>query len=60
MAGRNSFPLNEFVAAVRKNSPGGDWGKAADVAAAAVWLCSAEARHVNGQSLVVDGGGVFG
>ncbi len=39
--------------------PGGEIGRAADVAAAAVWLCSPEARWISGQSLVVDGGGVL-
>lgn len=49
----------EFVANLRRFAPGGDLGSAADVAAAAVWLCSAEARHVNGQSIAVDGGGIM-
>jgi len=49
-------PLMEKL---KRMLPGGEIGRAADVAAAAVWLCSAEARWVNGQSLVVDGGGVL-
>ena len=43
---------------VLKTMPGGKVGRPADVASAAVWLCSDEARWVNGQGLVVDGGGV--
>ena len=39
--------------------PGGVLGEPADVAATAVWLCSNHARWVNGQSLIVDGGGVM-
>ena len=49
----------EFVETLEKYAPGGRLGDAADVAAAAVWLCSPEARHVNGQSIAVDGGGVM-
>jgi NAD(P)-dependent dehydrogenase (short-subunit alcohol dehydrogenase family) len=44
---------------LKRTLPGGEIGRADDVAAAAVWLCSAAARWVNGQSLVVDGGGVL-
>ncbi|MEM7412916.1 MAG: SDR family oxidoreductase [Myxococcota bacterium] len=49
----------EFVKMLERYSPGGKLGRAEDVAAAAVWLCSREARHVNGQSIVVDGGGIL-
>jgi NAD(P)-dependent dehydrogenase (short-subunit alcohol dehydrogenase family) len=35
-------------------------GQPAEVAAAAVWLCSAEASYVYGQMLVVDGGMTIG
>src|SRR5712672_861711 len=35
-------------------------GEASEVAAAAVWLCSAEASYVYGQMLVVDGGMTIG
>lgn len=35
-------------------------GEATEVAAAAVWLCSAEASYVFGQMLVVDGGMTIG
>jgi 3-oxoacyl-[acyl-carrier protein] reductase len=45
--------------AVRRTVPGGELGRPADVAALAVWLCSDEARWVNGQGIVVDGGGVL-
>jgi NAD(P)-dependent dehydrogenase (short-subunit alcohol dehydrogenase family) len=57
MMHRNNPP--EAIAQMRRFSPGGEFGNAADVAAAAVWLCSPEARHVNGQSICVDGGGVM-
>ncbi len=44
---------------VRRSVPGGELGRPEDVAAAAVWLASDEARWVNGDSLIVDGGGVL-
>lgn len=40
-------------------SVGGVLTQAEEVAEAAVWLCSQQARRVSGQSLIVDGGGVF-
>jgi NAD(P)-dependent dehydrogenase (short-subunit alcohol dehydrogenase family) len=49
----------EIQAAIRATLPGGVMGRPADVGALAVWLCSDEARWVNGQGIVVDGGGVF-
>jgi NAD(P)-dependent dehydrogenase (short-subunit alcohol dehydrogenase family) len=49
----------EIAAAVRRSVPGGELGRPDDVAALAVWLCSDEARWVNGQGIVVDGGGVM-
>ncbi len=48
----------EILDEVLKTMPDGKLGRADDVAAAAIWLCSDEARWVNGQSLVVDGGGI--
>ena len=49
----------EAVEMMRRHSPGGEMGRPEDVAAAAVWLCSTEARYVNGQSVPVDGGVVL-
>ena len=49
----------ELLQAVLATMPGGKIGRADDVAAAAIWLCSDEARWVNGQGLIVDGGGVL-
>jgi len=49
----------ELAAAVRTTVPGGELGRPEDVAALAVWLCSDQARWVNGQGIVVDGGGVM-
>lgn len=57
MMHRNNSP--EQVEMMRRHSPGGELGSPEDVAAAAVWLCSHEARHVNGQALPVDGGTVL-
>jgi len=49
----------DLMEKLKRMLPGGEVGRAADVAAAAVWLCSGEARWINGQSLVVDGGGIL-
>lgn len=57
MMHRNNPP--DAIERMRRFSPGGEFGVAEDVAAAGVWLCSPEARHVNGQSICVDGGGVM-
>jgi NAD(P)-dependent dehydrogenase (short-subunit alcohol dehydrogenase family) len=57
MMHRNNPP--DAIENMRRFSPGGEFGNAADVAAAGVWLCSPEARHVNGQSICVDGGRVM-
>jgi NAD(P)-dependent dehydrogenase (short-subunit alcohol dehydrogenase family) len=43
---------------IRSTSITGELGKADDVAAAAVWLCSDDAAWVSGVSMVVDGGGL--
>ena len=59
--------VREFLAAsppgvadaVRRTVPGGELGKPEHVAALAVWLCSEQAVWVNGQGIVVDGGGVM-
>lgn len=47
------------AAALKHTVPGGVLGRPVDVASTAVWLCSEQARWVNGQSVVVDGGGVM-
>ena len=47
------------AAALKNTVPGGLLGRPMDVASTAVWLCSEQARWVNGQSIIVDGGGVM-
>lgn len=47
---------DEAIAAISKHLPGNRLGDPAEVADVAVWLCSDEARYVNGQAIVVDGG----
>jgi 3-oxoacyl-[acyl-carrier protein] reductase len=52
--------LDEKVkAAVLEKIPLGDFGKADDIAAAALFLASSEARYITGQVLAVDGGMVM-
>jgi 3-oxoacyl-[acyl-carrier protein] reductase len=43
-------------AAILQNVPAGTLGTGEDVAAAAIWLASAEARYVTGQTIHVNGG----
>lgn len=43
-----------------KTYPNGKLGKGEDFAAAAVFLASRGAAHVNGHCLVIDGGGIVG
>jgi 3-oxoacyl-[acyl-carrier protein] reductase len=52
--------LDEKVkAAVLEKIPLGDFGQADDIAAAALFLASSEARYITGQVLAVDGGMVM-
>ena len=51
---RESSP--EMAEAVVRMMPGGRLGLPEEVAEAAVWLCSDEARWVSGDTMVVDGG----
>jgi NAD(P)-dependent dehydrogenase (short-subunit alcohol dehydrogenase family) len=53
------FSTNPDLAnAVLQTMPGGKLGQPAQVAEAAVWLCSDRADWVSGLSMIVDGGGV--
>ncbi len=49
----------EFIEHLKTTVPGGEIGRPEDVGGTAVWLCSSEARWVNGQGVIVDGGGVL-
>lgn len=53
------FGTNPDLAnAILRTMPGGKLGQPAQVAEAAVWLCSDRADWVSGLSMIVDGGGV--
>jgi NAD(P)-dependent dehydrogenase (short-subunit alcohol dehydrogenase family) len=56
----NSLQNPAFATLARGAIPAKRGGEATEVAAAAVWLCSAEASYVFGQMLVVDGGMTIG
>jgi len=49
----------ELLKLMASMSPTGELGRAIDVAQAAYWLLTPEAQWVNGQAIVVDGGGVM-
>ncbi len=44
---------------IAKFVPGGRLGEPADIGDVAAWLCTDAARFMNGQALVVDGGGIL-
>jgi len=48
-----------YRAVLERTVPGGVIGTAEEVGETAVWLCSDRASRVNGQGVVVDGGGVL-
>ncbi len=56
-----SFAENppEYRKKLEATVPGGVLCQPEEIAEAAVWLCSDHARRVNGQGMVVDGGGVL-
>jgi len=60
MVAANSVQNPDFAKLARSAIPAKRGGEASEVAAAAVWLCSAEASYVFGQMLVVDGGMTIG
>jgi NAD(P)-dependent dehydrogenase (short-subunit alcohol dehydrogenase family) len=60
MVAANSAQNPAFAKLARSAIPAKRGGEAREVAAAAVWLCSAEASYVFGQMLVVDGGMTIG
>ena len=51
--------LAQFLEMMARMSPTGKLGQPVDVAQAAYWLLTPEGQWVNGQSIVVDGGGVM-
>ncbi len=49
----------EYRAVLERTVPGGVIGRPEEVGETAVWLCSDLASRVNGQGVIVDGGGVL-
>lgn len=60
MVKANSLQNPSFATLARAAIPAKRGAEATEIAAAAVWLCSAEASYVFGQMLVVDGGMTIG
>jgi len=56
-----SFAINgpEYRKMLERTVPGGVLGQPEEVGETVVWLCSDRASRVNGQGIVVDGGGIF-
>lgn len=56
-----SFEANgpEYRKALERTVPMGELAQPEEIAETAVWLCSDHARRVNGQGIIVDGGGVL-
>jgi NAD(P)-dependent dehydrogenase (short-subunit alcohol dehydrogenase family) len=50
------FTMPQFVEALKEMTPLGRMGSSADVADAALFLCSAQSSYITGQTLCVDGG----
>ncbi len=49
----------DFIQSIAQSIPMGKWGESEDVAYAAIFLASHEAKYITGQTLVVDGGQVL-
>jgi NAD(P)-dependent dehydrogenase (short-subunit alcohol dehydrogenase family) len=60
MVAANSAQNPAFAQLARAAIPAKRGAEASEVAAAAVWMCSAEASYVFGHMLVVDGGMTIG
>jgi NAD(P)-dependent dehydrogenase (short-subunit alcohol dehydrogenase family) len=56
---RTGLPESEARAAILATSPQGRLIEADEVARAVTWLCEDAARGVNGQAIVIDGGGLL-
>ena len=59
IAGEDGVLSTRAREALRRYTPTGELLQPEQVAAVAVWLSSDAASAVNGQSLVVDGGGIL-
>jgi 3(or 17)beta-hydroxysteroid dehydrogenase len=55
-AQQRAVPADQIIMEYRSAIPLGDFTRGEDVAAAIAFLCSEDARHITGSSLLVDGG----